>query len=162
MRAFCCNSSSHFGRRKCRKRRQVRQRRCPRTIDLGILKKIVGTSRKVRGQLRDEFFPARNLQRIVCKALRPNRGRAFCPHGSSAERARTVRGIHLHPIRKRQQLLVQTVVEQPRKLPRSVRARKIGPSDIANKQRIAGQHRAGLPCFAFRRFRDRQTICLHP
>src|SRR5450631_4572923 len=134
----------HFSRRKSRKRRQFGQRRRTRAIDLGVFQEIFGTSRKVGGQLRDELFPARNLQRVVRKALGPYRRRPLRPHRAPAQRPRPVRGIHHHRIRQREQFLVQTVVKQSRKFPRRVRARKIRASNITNKQRIASQHCRGL------------------
>src|SRR5271170_2939566 len=132
------------------KRRQFRQRCRTRAIDLGVLQKIFGTSRQVGGQLRDEFIPVRDLQRIVRKPLCPDRGRALRPHRAPTQRSRPVRGIHHHRIRQRQQLLVQAVVEQSRKLRRRVRLGEIRASNIANKQGIAGQHGARLSGSALR------------
>ena len=60
------------------------------------------------------------------------------------DRSRTVRGIHGHRVGQCQQFVMQTVIKHSRKLPRRVRAGKIGASNIANKQRVAGQNRRRL------------------
>src|ERR1035438_1834991 len=60
-----------------------------------------------------------------------------------------MRGIHLDAVRQSEKLAVQRIVEQASELLRRVCSRKVGPSHVADKQRVSGergQRRRRLLC----------------
>ena len=120
--------------------RQVGERGGASAIDLGILQEIFGTRRQIAGQLCDELFAGRDLQRVVGEALGADRGRTLGAHVAAAERTGAVGGIHQHLIRQLQQFVMQAVIEHACQLFGRVRAGKIGTAHVTDKQRVAGQY----------------------
>ncbi len=83
-------------------------------------------------------------QRAVVLALEADRGgRLVVDPGAAAGRAAEVAGPDLDVVGQRQQPLVQGAVDARRAL--ALLDRQVGSRHVADEQRVAGQHRPGIP-----------------
>ena len=96
-----------FSRFDRAQRGQFRQGCRTRAVHLGILEEILRPRWKIARQLRDELFPAPDLQRVVGQPFRADRRGALGAHVLAAERTRPVRGIDQHIVGQGEQLRMQ-------------------------------------------------------
>jgi hypothetical protein len=91
----------------------------------------------------DELVLVRDRQHRVVPALEADRGRHLHVHPrAAAHRAAEVTGPDLDVLAQREQLAVQRPEDPPR--PLGLLDRQVRPRDVADEQRVAGQHRPRL------------------
>ena len=98
-------------------------------------------------------------QRVVELALLSDRRARLARDVAAAERPGAVRRIDRGRVGERQELLVERVVEQARELRRRhAAAEEIGPADVADEERVAGQDRRRLAGHRVIRDDDRDRL----
>src|SRR5258707_8513031 len=112
------------------------------TIDLGIFGKVSGRFGQVSRHQPDEIVFGHWLQRVVELALLAYGRRSFRGKISSAHRAGAVRGINLHCVIQLEKFFVQAVIHHRchRLFRETFRAGEIGPADVADEKRVAGEY----------------------
>ena len=113
---------------------------------LRVQHRVVGEVRRrvglIRGDEVDERVPRHRLQRVVRSALFADGRERLLAQRLAAERAGAVRRIDEAVVGQRQELGLQRVVEQAaeRRGRPAEGAAQVGPPDVADEQRVAGQH----------------------
>ena len=112
-------------------------------VEDGVVGEVGGRVRLVGGDDLDEPLAAHRLERIVVEPLDADRGDGVGAQVLPAERPGAMRGVDERFVRKWRELPVHRVVEHAAELLRAPAQRraKIGAPDVADEQRVAGQHR---------------------
>src|SRR5580698_1630103 len=87
-----------INRRNWRQHRQLREGSGSRTIDLRILREILGAGGQILGQLADELVFTLNLQRVISQPFGAYSGRTLGAHIASAKRSCAVCRIDQHVV----------------------------------------------------------------
>ena len=111
--------------------------------------KFGGCGPERRGGPLDELVLVGDLQQVLVGALEADRRRDLEVHaGAAAQRAAEVPGPHLGGVGQRHQLVVERVEDAAGAV--LLVDGEVGAGDVADEQRVAGQHRPRLvasgPC----------------
>ncbi len=125
----------HFARQSLIKRRPLA------AIQHGIVCEVRWRLRLVGGDEIDECALRHRPQRVIHAPLVANRRHGFLRDRLAAQRAGTVRRIYQRGVRQGQQLPVERVEQHAAEIDSrpAKPCAKIRTSDVANKQRVAGQ-----------------------
>ena len=129
---------AHLRRRERLRIAGARQRLRPVLRDDPI--EVRGLGGQARHELADEGVDVAGVEGRVEAALEADRGRGLARHGPAAARPGPVGGIHLDAVRQDQEPRGEALVQARRR----VLAAEVRPADIADEQRVPGQHEPRL------------------
>jgi hypothetical protein len=112
------------------------------TVEDGVEDEVAGGRGLPFGDERHELLLAHRGAGVVGEPLHADRGLPFGGQVLAARRAGSVRGEDPDLVRQAHQLVLHAVVEHAAKLVRlqAQGGQQVGPADVADEQRVAGQH----------------------
>ena len=114
------------------------------TVGVGGEREVQRRDRLALGDHRDEVVLAHGAQRVVRGPLLADGGLDGGGHVLAAGGAGAVGGVHPGGVGQGEELVVQRPVQAVGRAGRLVqpdRGEQVGPADVADEQRVAGQHR---------------------